>query len=211
VRRPRAPMPQAARPAVPRDGAPRRVSAGGNAPLSPQRRSMASTRRVPAVRWTGARSSSGSKSTETSPKRRVAPGLSATSPSACSPSTKVPLVDALSLMIQMFSRRCSLAWLVLTLGSGSTRSLNSARPMLTIGVLMGSRCPLSSPLRTSIDASGATVGAVGVVATLDPAETGSPCMVSESRAPAPVGGPTGLVVSGTLRGPRGGGGGAASA
>ena len=55
------------------------------------------------------------------------------------------------------------------------------------------------------------VGAVGVVATFEPTETGKPCKVSESRAPAPVGGPTGLVVSGTLRGPRGCGGGAASA
>ena len=109
----------------------------------------------------------------------------------------------------MSSRRWSLAWLVLTLGSAITMSLNSARPMLTTGTFTGSRRPLRAPVRTSSDASGAACGVVGVTALLS-AGCGRPCRVSASREPAPVGG-CAAVTGGMLRRPRDGGGGAASA
>ena len=109
-----------------------------------------------------ARSSSGSNSTATSPKRRVLPGVSAISPVIRSPSTKVPLVEPRSVSTQRSSRRWSLAWVVLTLGSEITTSLYSARPMLTTGDRTASRWPLNEPLRTSSEASGAGIGARGV-------------------------------------------------
>ena len=54
------------------------------------------------------------------------------------------------------SRRCSLAWVVLTLGSASTISLKSARPIFTTGTRMGMRRPRSEPVRTRIEAIGST-------------------------------------------------------
>src|SRR6478752_2847853 len=54
-------------------------------------------------------SSSGSNTTDASPKRMVEPGATGVSPLSFSPSTNVPLVDPRSWRIQTPSRRCSLA------------------------------------------------------------------------------------------------------
>ena len=117
-------MPESHRAAGPAGGS--AAGGGASAWMAPtaasDRTSSAPTRRVPASRFP-AGASNGSHSNDTSPKRRVAPGLSATSPTTRSFSTNEPLVDPTSLNTQMSSRRCSLAWLVLTLGSGRTTSL----------------------------------------------------------------------------------------
>src|SRR3989454_2166792 len=68
-------------------------------------------------------SSLGSNTSCTSPSRTVAPGASGASPFTCSPSTNVPLVESRSTSTHTPSRRCSLAWVVDTDGSGTTRSL----------------------------------------------------------------------------------------
>src|SRR2546422_5267914 len=72
-------------------------------------------------------SSLGSNTSCTSPSRTVAPGASGASPFTCSPSTNVPLVESRSTSTHTPSRRCSLAWLVDTDGSGTTRDRKSTR------------------------------------------------------------------------------------
>src|SRR2546430_4197309 len=68
-------------------------------------------------------SSLGSNTSCTSPSRTVAPGASGASPFTCSPSTNVPLVESRSASTHTPSRRCRLAWLLDTDGSGTTRAL----------------------------------------------------------------------------------------
>src|SRR5207302_11329449 len=65
-------------------------------------------------------SSAGSNRSCTSPNRTMVPGPSGASPLTRSPSTNVPLVESRSTSTHTPSRRCSLAWLVETDGSGST-------------------------------------------------------------------------------------------
>src|SRR3954454_24847313 len=62
--------------------------------------------------------------------------------------------------------------------------------MLTTGTLIGKRVPFISPLRKRSDARGAALGEGGVLGR-GASVAGAPCMVSESRSVAPVGGTPG--------------------
>jgi len=84
---------------------------------------ICSITRVPPPFATPTPSSVGSNTSETSPNRTVAPGVSGASPLIRSPSMKVPFVESRSTNTHTPSRRCSFAWVVETDSSGRTRSL----------------------------------------------------------------------------------------